>query len=393
MRDFIRKALTKLDKLDQKQIHSLIHNLAQDNVRYEGLIEASVDYLIVADLDHRVVIYNRNVERFLLASRSPGLHGRKMWSIIADKDLAAFVKETLETHEMAVNRDFTLDESGEARIMSVTLIPLSTRGKVYGELFYMTDVTLLRTQEARLRRAESLASLTTLAASVAHEIKNPLGAISIHIQLIRKALRGKSPANLRHISKNIDVVSEEVERLNKIVVDFLFAVRPMNIKPEKKDVNSLLREILDFIGAELAANKIKVEEKLTRRLPRILVDPKALRQAVLNITGNAILAMPNGGTLTIATGKKNDCVRIVISDTGVGIPAGDLDKIFEPFFTTRDVGSGLGLTNVLKIIKEHKADITVDSKPGKGAAFTISFPIPESETQLLEYEKTGENLE
>jgi signal transduction histidine kinase len=282
---------------------------------------------------------------------------------------------------------------GEARMMTLTLIPLAARGKMLGDLFYMTDVTLLRSKEARLRRAESLASLTTMTASVAHEIKNPLGAIGIHIQLVKKALQGKSSVDPKNIIKNIDVVSEEVERLNKIVVDFLFAVRPMNIKPEKTDLNSLLREILDFARAELAAGKIAVEEKLTRRLPRVFIDPKAIRQAVLNIIMNAIAAMPDGGTLTVTTKKKDEFLQLVISDSGIGIPAENLDKIFEPYFTTRETGSGLGLTNVFKIIKEHKADIRVDSQPGEGASFTISFPVPESETQLLEYEGAGENPE
>jgi signal transduction histidine kinase len=276
-------------------------------------------------------------------------------------------------------------------MITVTLIPHTVKGKLLGGLFYLSDVTRLRTKEARLRRAESLASLTTMTAGVAHEIKNPLGAIGIHIQLIKKALQGKIPVDLKLIEKNIDVVSEEVERLNKIVVDFLFAVRPMNIRPERKDLNSLMREILDFVEVELKENKIALEEKLTCRLPKIFIDPKALRQAVLNIIKNAMAAMPDGGTLTVATGKKGDYVRLIISDTGIGISQEDLDKIFEPYFTTKEYGSGLGLTTVFKIVKEHRADISVDSEPGKGASFIISFPIPENEQLLLEYAKSGES--
>jgi PAS domain S-box-containing protein len=393
MRSFIRKALTKLDKLDQRQIQALVYDLARENERYEGVMEATVDSLILADMEHRVVMYNHMVEKFLLVSRFHGLYGRKMWTIIADRDLAAFVHKTLEEGEAAMNKDFTLEVNGERRMMNVTLIPLSSQGRIHGDLFYMTDVTLLRKNEARLRRAESLASLTTMTASVAHEIKNPLGAIGIHIQLIKKALQGKASGNLRPLLKNLDAVSEEVERLNKIVVDFLFAVRPMNIKPEKADLNTLMHEILDFVRAELSAGGVKLEEKFTRRLPRVFLDPKALRQAVLNIIKNAIAAMPDGGTLTIATGKKEEFVRLVISDTGMGIAAENLDKIFEPYFTTRKAGTGLGLTTVFKIIKEHRADITVDSEPGKGACFTISFPVPEDDRPLLEYGHIRENPE
>ncbi|MDR3201075.1 MAG: PAS domain S-box protein [Spirochaetales bacterium] len=385
MRSFIRKALTKLDKLDQRQIHSIIYDLTRENERFESMMEATVDSLVLTDMEHRVVMYNHVVEKFLLMTRFHGLYGRKLWTVIADKDLAAFVQNTLTAQAIEMNRDFMLEVKGEKRLMSVTLVPLSSKEKILGDLFFMTDVTLLRTTEARLRRAESLASLTTMTAGVAHEIKNPLGAIGIHIQLIKKALQGKRSVDPKLILKNIDVVSEEVERLNKIVVDFLFAVRPMNIKPERVDLNSLMREILDFVKVELTENAITLEEKLTRHLPKILIDPKAVRQAVLNIIKNALAAMPRGGTLTVATGKKDECVRLLIADTGTGITQENLDKIFEPYFTTKEFGSGLGLTNVFKIIKEHKADISVDSEPGKGASFTISFPVPESEQRLLEY--------
>jgi PAS domain S-box-containing protein len=390
MRGFIRRALTKLDKLDKRQIRNIVYDLARENERLEGVMETAADSIILTDLDHRVVMYNTAAEKFLLTSLFHGLYGRKLWTIIADRELAGFVQKTLEEKEIAMNRDFTLEVNGEKRMLNVTLIPHTVKGKILGELLYLSDVTILRTKEARLRRAESLASLTTMTAGVAHEIKNPLGAIGIHIQLVKKALQGKTSVAPALIAKNIDVVSEEVERLNKIVVDFLFAVRPMNIKPERRDLNSLMREILDFVKVELNENKIALEEKLTRRLPKIFIDQKALRQAVLNIIKNAMAAMPGGGTLTVATGKKGDYVRLIISDTGVGIPQENLDKIFEPYFTTRESGSGLGLTTVFKIIKEHRADISVDSEPGKGASFIISFPVPENEQLLLEYAKSGE---
>jgi PAS domain S-box-containing protein len=390
MQNFIRRALTKLEKLDRKQIRNIVYDLARENDRLEAVMQAAADSIVLTDQEHRVVAYNSAAEKFLLTSRFHGLHGRKLWTAIADREIAAFAQKTLETKEIAVNRDFALEINGEKRMVSVSLTPLSEKGKIPGDVFCMTDVTAARAMEARLRRAESLASFTTMAAGVAHEIKNPLGAIGIHIQLIKKALQGKTLVGTKHILKNIGVVSEEVERLNKIVVDFLFAVRPMNIKPERKDLNSLMREILDFVKVELKEHNIRLEEKPTRGLPRIFIDSKAMRQAVLNSIKNAMAAMPGGGTLTVATGKKNDCVRLIISDTGVGIAQENLDKIFEPYFTTNESGSGLGLTNVFKIIKEHRADISVDSEPGKGAAFIISFPVPEDERMLLEYSQSGE---
>jgi len=355
------------------------------------MLSASVDYFIIADLDHRVVGYNYKMERFMRMGRFRSFYGRKIWTVIADEDIVAFVRKTLEAGEAAMNREFTLDVNGEKRIMSIALIPLSTQNKVRGYLYYMTDITLLKSQETRFRRAESLASLTTMTASVAHEIKNPLSAIGIHIQLINKAVKGKSSVAPHLILKHLDVVSEEVDRLNKIVVDFLYAVRPMNIKPARTDLADLMHEILNFVRGELAAAKITVKESFSRLLPKVFIDIRAIRPAVMNIIKNAIAAMPQGGTLTVSTEKDKEHIYLVISDTGEGIPLENQDKIFEPYFTTRETGSGLGLTNVLKILKEHKADIFVDSEPGKGATFTISFPIPKEEMRLLEYAHDGED--
>ncbi|MDR2588710.1 MAG: PAS domain-containing protein [Spirochaetales bacterium] len=384
MRDFIRRTLDKLEKLDQQQIHTIIYDLAHENERFEALIESTPDSLIVTDLQHRITLYNRAARKFLV-SRFRTLHGHKVWTVIEDKDLAAHARSSVENHEAALNKEFHLEVGGELRILSCTIIPLAYKGRVLGDLFFMTDVTQARSQEARLRRAESLAALTTMTAGVAHEIKNPLGAIGIHIQLMKKALQGRDSIEPALILKNLNVVTEELERLNKIVVDFLFAVRPMNIKPQPSDLNAVIRGILDFVQVELSEARVSLEEKLGEGVPGVLLDEKAIKEAVLNIIQNAIVAMPQGGTLTVSTARKGEAVNLSIADTGVGITPENMGKIFEPYFTTRDFGSGLGLTNVYKIVKEHKAEISVDSQPGQGACFTISFPVPRGERRLLAY--------
>ena len=272
------------------------------------------------------------------------------------------------------------------RVIACSVMPLVRGGAIQGNLFHIEEVTEKRTKEARLRRAESLASLTTLAAGVAHEIKNPLGSIGIHIQLIKKGMAGKDSVEPKSILKHLDIVTEEVERLNKIVVDFLFAVRPMDIDLRSSDLNAVVRDLLNFVHVELAEGKIELREKLADGLPALMLDEKFVKQALLNIVKNAMSAMPRGGVLTISTVRKDDAVKLAVADTGIGIPRNIMDKIFEPYFTTRDFGSGLGLTIVYKIVKEHRGDISVDSQEGKGTTVTVSFPVPQKERQLLGYE-------
>ena len=385
MRKFIEKALEKIDSLDRLQIHKLVSDLAQENERLEVVLESMTDGIIVTDTENRLVLYNKAAERLMPFVSGQDVYERKVWSVIADLEIADFVQHTLEKQETVRDREFCVRMGGEIRTLSCSILPLVRNGRIQGSLFHIEDVTEKRSKEIRLRRAESLASLTTLAAGVAHEIKNPLGAIGIHIQLIKKALQRKGAVSKKTLMKHLDVVDEEVERLNKIVVDFLFAVRPMDTHLELKDLNAILLDLVKFVEVEAAQGDIKVNVKLAEDLPKLMLDEKYIKQAVLNLVKNALSAMPNGGVLTVSTERKGDFVRLQVTDTGIGISPEILDKVFEPYFTTKEFGSGLGLTIVYKIIKEHQAEIAVDSEPGKGTTITLQFPIPQPERQLIDY--------
>jgi two-component system, sporulation sensor kinase E len=184
-----------------------------------------------------------------------------------------------------------------------------------------------------------------------------------------------------------------VDRLNRIVVDFLFAVRPMDARLVKRDLNDIVRELLDFMRFELEEARVQTELALSGSLPSLELDEKYMKQALLNIVQNAVSAMPEGGTLRIETVRRADEVQLRISDTGVGIPEENMSKIWEPFFTTKDFGSGLGLTLVFKIVKEHRGDITVQSRVGEGTTFTVSLPVPKEQRTLPYYQEVaGEDV-
>jgi signal transduction histidine kinase len=169
-----------------------------------------------------------------------------------------------------------------------------------------------------------------------------------------------------------------------IVMDFLFAVRPMDTKLSAQDINQLVSELVDFLHLELEKAQIKIELDFAT-IPRIPLDERYIKQALLNLIKNAQDAMPDGGTLRLKTYNTDDHVFLEIADTGTGIPEEIREKIFEPYFTTKDFSSGLGLTLVFKIIKEHNGEITLTSKVGEGTTFILSFPIPQGEKRLLGY--------
>ncbi len=404
MRQFIERALKILPKLTHEQIEALFVHTAEENERLETVLDSLAEGILVCDENHAVVLVNKYGERLLHTGHyEAGI--QPVWTLIRDEKLADFLKETLINGDRIEDREFDLDLSGVQRLVSVSILPLVKDKRVTGSLVHLDDITEKRSREAQLRRAENLASLTTLAAGVAHEIKNPLGSISIHIQLIQKTMNtGMSffkkdfnrkealPHDNEQMAEYFDllqqylgVVNEEIDRLNKIVVDFLFAVRPMNMEFRQQNINEIIQELTDFVQFELSESHITLDLHLAAELPLINIDERFMKQALLNLIKNAMAAMSGGGTLSITTSVTNDNISIVVRDSGTGIPEENLSKIFEPYFTTKDNGSGLGLTLVFKIIREHQGEISVKSKIDEGSSFTITLPVPQKDTRLIPY--------
>ena len=383
MRRFLQRALQKIDKMDRTQVKQLVSDIAAENELLEMVMESMSDGVVVTDREDKILLVNKSAERMLPFS-TDDLIEKSLEDTIEDKEISQFFGDNLRGLEKIMDREFTLG-NGYNRILSLSIMPLVRGGRITGNVIHIEDVTEKRAKEARLRRAESLAALTTLTAGVAHEIKNPLGSIGIHLELMKKEMNGKQKIETRKVRENLLIIKEEVERLNRIVMDFLFAVRPMNAELEYDNLNRVVRELLDFMKFELEEAGISLELELAEPGPQILMDERYMKQAVLNILKNAISAMPEGGILRVGTSQRGNDLRLKVSDTGVGIPDENMEKIFEPYFTTKDFGSGLGLTLVYKIVKEHMGDIEVNSKVGEGTTITLSFPIPQKEKRLIVY--------
>jgi PAS domain S-box-containing protein len=410
MRDFIKRALKKLKKLTPEQIEDLVLSAATEIDRLETVLESLTQGILVCDTRHSLVMANKYAERFLpIAPFETGTE--PIWTRVQDEKVSNFFEDTLLSGDRVEEREFTVDVKGIPRLLSLSILPLVRNHQVTGSLIHIEDITDKRNKEARLRRAENLASLTTLAAGVAHEIKNPLGSISIHIQLIQKAMAanrelfkkahpggrdsGQNPidgdqnpaAYFDQLDKYIGIVNEEIDRLNHIVVDFLFAVRPMDLNLSVGNINVLLEELAAFVRYELEEERIECILQMDEDLPLLNFDERFLKQAFLNLIKNAAAAMSDGGILTIKTEKRDAEVLISIQDTGIGIPEENLSKIFEPYFTTKPTGTGLGLTLVFKIIREHLGEISVKSREGEGTTFTITLPIPQKERRLIGFDE------
>ena len=383
MREFMSRALRKLQKMNDSQLRSFIQLIADEYALFDAVMDSLTNGVIILDSKHVIVKTNRAASRILgipLAESSD----RPLWRVIPDSKLADFIRTVIKNEEAVLTEEVVIASGEENQYIKLSILPLVRDKKVRGTIITAEDITQKKREEINKRRLENLASLTNLAAAVAHEIKNPLAAISIHVQLLRKNFKACNLAINTKAQKHLDVVEEEIERLNKIVVDFLFAVRPLQCEFAPVDVSKLIRNLIETFQEEFAAARISVVFHPDGELPRIQADERFLRQALMNILTNAKAAMtPSGGELRITARCDEQKLCIAIADTGKGIAPDVLHKIFEPYFTTKPDGSGLGLTMTYKVVKEHGGDIQVHSELGKGTRFTLILPVVRSGKPLL----------
>jgi len=232
------------------------------------------------------------------------------------------------------------------------------------------QTAILFETEEQLRRADRLSALGELSAGMAHEIRNPLGSIKGAAEILKDDYAPDAPHH-----EFIEILLKETDRLNKIVQEFLDFARPKPPELLEEDVNEILESVLALTAQPIRKAGGSVEKRLESNIGKWNLDGGLLKQAFLNLVLNSIQAMPEGGTLTLSSGRFNDRIEVKIADTGIGISAEDRKKLFSPFFTTKNDGTGLGLAITYRIIQNHRGTIDVQSEPGRGATFTITIPI------------------
>ncbi|HEU4344094.1 MAG TPA: ATP-binding protein, partial [Candidatus Binatia bacterium] len=227
--------------------------------------------------------------------------------------------------------------------------------------------------EIEVLHRERLSALGNMAATVAHEVRNPLNAISMGLQRLKVEFQ---PTDDREdYSRLTDLMLGEVHRLNSIVEQFLSLARPLEIKPEALRVQDVLNEVGTLVEGEARQSKVRIRVVAPLTLPPLKADRGYFRQTLLNLVLNGLQAMPEGGTLTLEAKTSNGNFLISVTDTGIGIAPESRMRIFEPYFTTKAKGSGLGLAVARRIMEAHGGTITVFSEAGQGCRFQISFPI------------------
>ena len=397
MRNFVTAALRKTQSLapEEKVViyEELLKNLAEDDDMMIMVLDALPTGVIVAGQDHKVVFINRYLAN-LVRLRKPEFSDVMVWEIIAHKEISDFIQTSILDGVKRNSKVFDYRIEKKSFFLEVTVSMLQHPTGRTGHIINIANVTERERKKNEMKRNESFASLTALTAGVAHELKNPLGSISIYLQLMERQLMKQNllenPEGFKKsLSEKIKVLKSEVERLNDIVVDFLSTVRPRNPNLQEEDLNQIIKNAVEIMVPDLEQHNIKLKLELEENLPELLLDSGFVRQVLTNLISNAKDAMKSmgSGTLTISTEKNSDSVILSVADTGEGISPENLTKIFDPYFTTKKSGTGIGLTLVYKIIRGMGGDISVNSRQGSGTTFHITLPRMEKEIKQLEWER------
>ena len=406
MSEYFKRVREKISKLSHEQLRELLDSVSDENEIFTSIFESLSAGLLIVDRSWKLLLANKAAERYLPLSIR--LDDAKFETVplprlVDDEQIAAFLGDCFENNRLNVSDEFTLvTAGGSMRFVVITVLPLVKKYEMAGAIISVRDITEKRNQEILLRRMENLAGLTNLAAGMAHEIKNPLGAIGIHVQLIQKAVKKSRDENgllpdKKFIEDHLAIVNEEIDNLNKKVMDFLMAVRPVNAQLALVDVGKILSDTASFIAPEFHNNGIDVQTDISNENMRLLIDEKLFREVLVNIAQNSLYAIQEKfpecsseracetckGIFVVASFVKDDAYVITISDNGIGMSEDTAAHIFEPYFTTKANGTGLGMTMAYKIIKEFSGDIRVKSMRGEGTTFTITLPVPQTDKKLL----------
>jgi PAS domain S-box-containing protein len=387
----LQKAFTRLEKkfdtlnkeLDAKNIELKNALAEKENIsRYlQNILESLTTGVVVADLDGRTTIMNQCAEKFTGHSRTRA-RGEKTDLLFAGRSEARSEDcFDIKTLDGALGRKIQLNNRNlEISGSTVT----SSNGEAIGTVVLLRDITRILKLEETVRRSEKLAAMGETAANIAHEIRNPLGSISLFASLLKKELKeGKARERASHIINAVNDMDNKISNL-------LLFTRDQKPLMEKINLHNALDEIIAF--SREIVEKEKIFLTLTRKdvAPLIMGNTEMLKQVFLNLILNAMQVMPEGGRLHIETriycadpdkSAPGPVVELRFKDTGYGISDQNIKKLFNPFFTTKEKGMGLGLAIVHNIIHIHGGSIDAENNKGPGAVFKIKFPLERDENQ------------
>jgi signal transduction histidine kinase len=372
--DTVVQVSNKIDRLGRrmKNVEEVFSALKEN---LDQILSNLQDGMMLFTRDSRAVLVSRSVERFLDMDREQ-MFGAEVHDIF-DRNtvLGRTVRQAFDAR-MSIVQEEIVTEAGRRVEISLDFIHddhnrTGTKGQEHalGALLTLHDLESVREIESELELSRRMAAIGRLTSGVGHEVKNPINAIVVHLELLRSKTDPEAPA-LRHL----DVIDSEIRRLDRVVQTLVDFSRPVELQLKDQDLRHIVSSVLTLASVELETHNITVVSQLPGRPVIAKVDSDLLRQALLNIVLNGAQAMPNGGELSVRLTEDGRTASLSIQDQGDGIPDAIRPNIFDLYFTTKREGSGIGLAMTYRIVQLHNGQLDVESKPGEGATFTLRMP-------------------
>ena len=379
-----------IEKIDLLGLRTMFHQLEEEHSDMMLIFDSLIEGIVAMNSDDDIIFCNKAACALLGISLSETYEGTNIKDFIKNEEILDLIYQ-MKKKKDRINQENFLFNQEEQQYLNFTLQPLVNEYKIVGNILIIKDITLEREVSSSEKYLTNMQNFKALTGGLAHEIKNPLGSLSIHVQLLQQEIKDLecSSTQREDISLSLNTINGEIIRLNKIVTDFLNSVRPQKAVLLPVNFHEYLNRVIDFIKPELESKNIKVEYEYTDLQLTVAIDENLFRQIIINLIENSIVAIIEAnrdeGKIILSTSEKGGYLIFEIKDNGIGISQENTDKIFEPYFTTKSYGSGLGLMIVYKIIKEHMGDIKVASMEGIGTVFSMLLPLIGNENRLISY--------
>jgi PAS domain S-box-containing protein len=343
-----------------------------EKAHLQGVVDQLEDGVIFLNPERHILFFNRAAEAVVGVplERAVGLPVHEV--LDPAHPLLPFVDHVLLGSAGIRNATVVLPQDGRDKEFLVSAFHMEDAHRTMGVAVLLKDLESIKTVQSLVSYSAKLAALGRLTSGVAHEVKNPLNAMMIHVELLKERLEDSEA----DVKKSLEVIGSEIRRLDRVVQGFLRFMRPQELTLKPVDLNGMLQSVCALLEAESLSHRVRFILELEPALPAVSGDEELLRQALINILQNAVQAMPNGGAVRIRTRPEEvDWVRVTVTDQGVGIAPEDVDKIFKLYYTSKPGGSGIGLSVVYRIVQLHDGTVEAKSELGRGTAVIVRLPV------------------
>ncbi len=367
---FLSGTLSARLKMARKELAEKVFDLRELQALNENIVRSMADGMATATPDGKIGAFNKAAEE-ITGLKFEDVRGRAIEEVFSLRGLNGFPGAgSSQTAPYRCEMPFLRKD--KALTLGLTVSPLKDEKGDYGGLLCIfQDITPMKEMEAEIKKKDRLAAIGELSAGMAHEIRNPLASLSGSLQILKEdlSLSGDSLYLM-------DIALNEMERLDRIVTEFLVYAGPKVPVMEECDIAQIIRDTANLVkGGGKSAEDADIRLELPDGPTLIMADQGQMRQVLLNLAINAVQSLSGPGTVTIKLVPEKEYVGIIVEDSGSGIPMEAMDKIFYPFYSTKEGGSGLGLSIVYRIVEDHGGRISVESRTGKGSKFTVRIPV------------------